>query len=35
VFFDDAETEPMPRMLRRVSWAAIKKAIVAEVKRLS
>ena len=24
VFFDDAEAEPMPRMLREVSWQAIK-----------
>ncbi len=35
VFFHDAETEPMPRMLRRVTWAEIKKTIVAEVKRLA
>ena len=34
-FFEDAETEPMPRMLRRVTWANVKKAIVAEVRRLS
>jgi len=34
-FFGDAETEPMPRMLRRASWAEIKRTIVAEVKRLS
>lgn len=35
VFFEDAETEPMPRMIRRVAWSEIKRAIVAEVKRLS
>lgn len=35
VFFEDAETEPMPRMLRRASWPEIKSTIVAEVKRLS
>jgi hypothetical protein len=35
VFFDEAETEPMPRMLRRVSWSEIKKTMVAEVRRLS
>ncbi len=35
VYFEDAETEPLPRMLRRASWAAIKKRIVAEVRRLS
>ncbi len=34
-FFEDAETEPMPRLLRSVTWAAIKKTIVAEVRRLS
>ena len=34
-FFDDAETEPMPRMLRRVAWPEIKRAVVAEVRRLS
>ena len=35
VFFDDAEAEPMPRMLREVSWQAIKETITAEVQRLS
>ncbi len=35
VYFDDAETEPMPRMLRRASWSEVKKTIIAEVKRLS
>ena len=35
VFFDDAETEPMPKMLRRVAWPEIRKAIVAEARRLS
>lgn len=34
-YFDDAESEPMPRMLRRASWPEIKKTIVAEVRRLS
>jgi hypothetical protein len=34
-YFDDAESEPMPRMLRRASWAEIKRAITAEVNRLS
>jgi len=34
-FFDDAETEPMPRMLRRAAWPEIKKTIVADVRRLS
>jgi hypothetical protein len=35
VFFEDAESEPMPRLLRRASWTEIKSVIVAEVKRLS
>jgi hypothetical protein len=35
VFFEDAETEPMPRMIRRAAWSEIKSAIVTEVKRLS
>jgi len=35
VFFEDAETEPMPRMLRRVAWPEVKQAIIAEVRRLS
>jgi hypothetical protein len=34
-YFDDAESEPMPRMLRRASWADIKRTITAEVRRLS
>ena len=32
---EDAEAEPMPRMLREASWMAIKKRITAEVQRLS
>lgn len=35
VFFTDAEAEPMPRMLRPVPWAEIKKTLIAEVKRIS
>jgi hypothetical protein len=35
VFFEDAETEPMPRMLRRAAWPEVKRTIVAEVKRMS
>jgi len=34
-YFGDAETEPMPRMLRRVGWRDIKVTITAEVRRLS
>jgi hypothetical protein len=33
-FFEDAETEPMPRLLRQVDWSEIKKAIIAEVRRI-
>jgi len=35
VFFEDAEAEPLPTMLREASWSAIKKAIVTDVQRLS
>jgi hypothetical protein len=35
VFFDDAESEPMPRMIRKVEWETIKRAMVSEVQRLS
>jgi len=35
VFFDEAESEPMPRMIRRSEWSEIRGAIVAEVRRLS
>jgi len=34
-YFDDAEAEPMPRMIRRATWREIKAAILAEVKRVS
>jgi hypothetical protein len=34
-YFDDAEGEPMPRMIRQVTWDDVKATIVAEVKRLS
>ena len=34
-FFEDAETEPMPRMLRKVPWREIKNTIIAEVRRVS
>jgi hypothetical protein len=34
-YFEDAESEPMPQMLRRASWAAIKAEILGEVKRVS
>jgi len=35
VYFDDAEEEPMPRMIRSVSWEEIREAIAAEVRRVS
>ena len=35
VYFDDAETEPMPRMIRAASWDAIREALVSEVRALS
>jgi len=35
VHFEDAESEPMPRMIRDVEWETIKAAITAEVRRLS
>jgi len=35
VFFEDAETEPMPRMLRKLVWADVRRALIAEVRRLS
>jgi hypothetical protein len=35
VYFEDAEVEPMPRMLRRVDWSEIKSTIAREVRRLS
>jgi hypothetical protein len=34
VYFDDAEAEPMPRMLRGVAWDDLKKTIIEEVRRL-
>ena len=33
--FEDAETEPMPILIRDVSWPTITRAIVAEGKRIS
>jgi hypothetical protein len=35
VYFEDAEAEPMPRMLRDVSWDEVKNTIIAEVRRIS
>lgn len=35
VYFEDAESEPMPEMIRKVSWKTVKDAIVQEVRRLA
>ncbi|MFQ5810870.1 MAG: nucleotidyl transferase AbiEii/AbiGii toxin family protein [Armatimonadota bacterium] len=35
VYFEDAESEPMPRMIREIEWETIKGGIVEEVRRLS
>jgi hypothetical protein len=35
VFFTDAEKEPMPKLLRRVSWPVVKKFFETEVSHLS
>jgi hypothetical protein len=35
LYFEDAEMEPLPRMLRKTSWPEIKRRIIAEVRRLS
>ena len=35
VYFDDAESEPPPRMVEEVPWSTIKEAIVAAVKAIS
>jgi hypothetical protein len=35
VYFEDAESEPMPRMIRDVEWETVKQAMTAEVRRLS
>jgi hypothetical protein len=34
VYFVDAESEPMPRMIKGVEWDAIKRTMAAEVSRL-
>lgn len=35
VWFEDAETEPMPRLIRKAAWKEIKATLVAEVRRLA
>jgi hypothetical protein len=34
VFFQGAEEEPMPRMIRPVEWETVKEALVGEARRL-
>lgn len=34
VWFDDAENDPEPVMLKSYSWETVKRRIVAEVKRI-
>lgn len=34
-YFDDAEEDPMPRMLSKVTWKNVKSTIVDEIKKLS
>jgi len=35
VYFEDAEAEPMPRMIRPVEWTTVKERLITEVRRLS
>lgn len=35
VYFEDAEAQPMPRMLKNVSWKEIKTRMISEVKNTS
>lgn len=34
VYFEDAEAEPMPRMVRPLSWDVVTRVLIAEVRRL-
>ena len=34
-YFEDAESEPMPKLIRGVRWNEIKSTVIAEVRRLS
>ena len=34
LYFDDAETEPMPRMLKPFDWDAAKAKMIAEVRNV-
>ena len=35
IYFDDAEPDEMPRMLKQVKWGTVKKYFEGEVKKLS
>lgn len=35
VYFDDAESEPMPRMIEAIPWETVKETIIAAVKAIS
>jgi hypothetical protein len=35
VYFEDAEEEPMPRMIKKVEWDGVKEFLISEVRRLS
>lgn len=35
VYFEDAESEPMPNMIREVTWAEVQSTIVQEVRRVT
>jgi hypothetical protein len=34
VYFEDAEREPMPEMIKRIKWPEVKKALIEEARRL-
>lgn len=35
VYFDDAQNQPMPRMIKKIDWEAVKKKLIEEVKNIS
>ena len=35
VYFEDAEEEPMPQMIRSAEWGSVREFLIAEVRRLS
>ena len=35
IYFEDAETDPMPNVFNNISWKEIKNFIMASVKKLS